>query len=387
MMRRAIPQSANPHRHTLLVWAIVLLCAVCPFASIRAADANDLVDKELGAITDHLYSNLRQTSEAGWSMIYRGTLRKVRVIERNHPEAKPAGWYESFLAGAAWRCGDYTAAQLHIDTAGETLRPIALTSFGGRALLVLGETLANTPAWRERTEDALRHLHRRQFDLAFDAFKALAEQAGEQPRLAAYYREQLGLARLGRVFDAHEWVVIQPDEMLNGWLPLAGAWSVDEAGDLIGKPSKDGLMILHALTPSANFELAGTIEFGANAADHHAHAGPIFGYMTLKPFQTVTLNPANERVALSPNFQEVDDAERHVAVAFEGSNTFRIVVNGGKIDIYLNDQRVLKQLIIQGFVIDPRAQLGLGAHADEKAPPIKFRDLRMRIFDTRKDVG
>jgi hypothetical protein len=370
-----------------VAWLVVTLSAAPRLHAAEPGTAASRVEAELRDITDHLYANLRQTNPSGWTMIYRSALRKVRVIERAHPDAKPPGWYESFLAGAAWRCADYAAAQLHIDTAGDKLKPIALTSFGGRAPLILGQTLANTPPWRQRTEDALQHINRRHFDLAFNAFKALAEQAAEQPRLNAYFREQMGLARLGRVFDAHEWVVIQPDTMLNGWLPLAGEWSVDDNGDLVGKPSQDGLMILHALTPGANFEMAGAIEFAPGAENQTTMAGPVFGYMTLRPFQTVTLNPADERVALSPNFEVTDDVERRTQVSFEGVNDFRIVVNGGKVDIYLNGQRILKQLVIQGFVLDPRAQLGLGAKASEKAPPIKFRNLRMRIFDTRKDVG
>jgi hypothetical protein len=68
---------------------------------------------------------------------------------------------------------------------------------------------------------------------------ALNDMNSEDPG-AIFVRNKIKTLEFARDFAKGDWVSVQPDRDLSGWMPDVGKWSVDKDGRLVGVSQADG---------------------------------------------------------------------------------------------------------------------------------------------------
>jgi len=95
-------------------------------------------------------------------------------------------------------------------------------------------------------------------------------------------------------FLTGEWVDIQPMHDLTGWYSLAGDWSVDDSGALIGKSDDQGLEILCGAKFGTRYVLSGEVTLDASD-EKDPCAGAIVGWTSATQQYGLMLHPASKR--------------------------------------------------------------------------------------------
>jgi hypothetical protein len=310
---------------------------------------------------------------------------KVVDVLVGYTEAEPdrASWYRAYNAGIAWHAGDYPAAARIIEQLGDEAdpaNPSRLVIEGlDRAQVVPTRVIAAVRLLGgPHAADALaaeQAQRARQYGEAIQKYEALIAKLEANDPGQSFARSRRQEIDWYRNFEKGQWVSIQPDTKFTGWHPVAGKWSVENDGTLVGEMDQYGLLIICGADFGTRYELSGIIEIIRGNEQADPKAGFAVAYQNGSNHFAMLMNERRKRLwTRHPQWEPAFPAP----IARE--NAVQIQMWDLSVAADINGQQVLHDHRLHyGFVSSARTHVGIMGSEDFRRPAtVRVRDLRIR---------
>ena len=325
-----------------------------------------LVLKEIGTEVDDWRTPLRGPG------VYEN-LKKYYLGMYSEPTRKDKQvFWKSSLGMTAWVTGNYADAQEIFDELGDKLDDCAFTNYDTDKTIALAETRLMTGAHREVFSKAEGFFNNNQFQEARPLYEDLrAKMKGDRDLFII--NDRLVILEIKNIYIKGEWVDLNPDQSMAGWLSQRGKWSVEKKdGSLKGETTgkENSIMCLNGFNINGNYEIRGQVEAeymsGINLGCYN------------KNFLTVHIDRYRKRLGLGRQFYA---AKKVVPIEqLPAKIDFNITVKDGSVTVSLNGKTYFENEPIRSHWWNPRVgKIGVGQYfGKSKGHVIKYRNLQIR---------
>jgi hypothetical protein len=289
-------------------------------------------------------------------------------------------WYRSLKVSVAVRCGKWEDAHQFLLALENEPHENAFIRLGLKPD-VIGEVYARSGELAEKNTEAERLAEEGKFDQAKSLYEELLAKTGDEQRVTTYFRGRMRDVEFDQSYSDENWTKLPLDEHLTGWESMAGDWSINNNGRLVGKPQRDGLRLVFEKKLGTRFELRGKMIFvsrayrGDNAAVYFGQEGGALSN--------------SFRIVCDDNYAAVlkrNDPIARKEIPIEETNPFRIQRWDNHITAYLNDQLIANNVEIEPEGPPESEVIALGGRYWYTGPVLRFDDLEVRTLKEQPAV-
>jgi hypothetical protein len=178
-------------------------------------------------------------------------------------------------------------------------------------------------------------------------------------------------------FVGTEEVSIQPDAKLNGWYRVAGKWSVESDGTLVGESDSDGLMLLCGCNFGRRYEISYAIEFDMSDPAKSFSPGTVISYSSWTNQFDIWMGAPWGKMYMSRGTAN----SMPMNIPFTGKDRVEIGLWDGVAGVSMNgNPGVAVQIMTDGGPEPRRSYVGVGAWQLGLQPgkKVRIKDLKIR---------
>ena len=305
-----------------------------------------------------------------------GVFEQVRDMLEHYAaaDANYANVYRSWEAAVAWRVSRYPEARKLLDDLGGKTTDDGFRSFRVLPKLAISHAYAMSSDARATLEEAERDAALNHLDDAASAYRAVLAKLPKDDRGSMFVRGRARELSLQPRYMAGGWIDIQPDQDMSLWYPIVGDWTVDAQKRMMGRYDDGCIALFHAGFLGENYEFTGTVQFPPKLPT--GKGGPIVLWQDEQANYTANLRLKEADVMLMRAGYRGDTQPASVAE----KNTFRAVVKGNRLDLWVNDQQVMSDTEMP-WAADRRRFVGCSVKSVPKGQGARFTDLKLRMLD------
>jgi len=284
--------------------------------------------------------------------------------------------YPSLAAAVKWRAGDFKAAAGVMDKLGERFVPGAFSRLREWPPLAMSEVRAMTgpqAATFERARAAEAAGDRNAAIAAYDAAAAKLD-AKDPGRGYALFRGKA--LKYERDFAAGGWVDITPDAELNGWMPAAGAWTVEPDGAVRGVSNERGR---GALVCRADFGTAFELRARIYDVEKKPHALPVLviNWADYDRYEAAGINTGESRLLV----RHTGPTLVKPVAKFKGGEQVMVRLRDERMTVLVDGVVVAENLAAENRPPAYRHWVGLGINNLAADSNGRFREVQIRRLD------
>lgn len=285
-----------------------------------------------------------------------------------------APWYRSYLAAASAQVGKYDDARATLDELGD--------KFDRRGFARLMEYVdrgysgiyAVTGPQGEKVNTANVAAFTEDYDAAIKLLEEAKSEADEKDKSWYYLNCRLRELQITRDLETGEWVDVNPSQpsevpwqFYNG-----GGWTADASSVTVTGSGATQIAVL-GVGLGTDYEMEGTVEL-LNPAAQRQGAGIVVGFDDESDQYTLWLRNGPPRASMRwPSGWHKD-----AACPVQESNTFKIVMRGGKGTITVNGKTVFEDYDVNEPIQSEDLHVGLGGMPTVQGAQVKYSNLRIR---------